>query len=577
MRFGRRKPKSTTMARASLTMAVLIILLLAALVGMKLYVVSYAQNLAFRYIEDTAGLFVDQLNNDMTNVNNELLYLLNKDKDLRAIPRQMEPNQATHYELIGKLKERIQGLRIRYPSSYQFFIYSKQADFLILDNGVYFKSSQKSPLAEELTAYLTDYGMSKLKRSEWHSIQAQEDYLFSVYEKNDIMIGTIIKAEALFDNLNVNKLGYEELPFIKRKEGGFITSSAYKKWMEDNGAEPEDIDAKLTEEGNEWFSFSLGRMGDLGILVTPTNGVLERIMRVQLVSITLIVIIGAALSIGMLYYYRRILIPMKQFVKKLHNQEEEQWIHNTDDNHILELEMASKEFKQLMREVKQLKIAVYEKELLQKKTELEYMQEQIRPHFYLGCLSIIHGIAEQINADEIVRISESLSGYMRYVMQGAFHQCRLSDEIEHVKNYVEIQKLRYGNRFSFQLIQEEGLERAEVPPLLLQTFVENAINHGLNLKQKLEISVYLAVEQYQEEQFLYITISDTGTGFPKEILQAIEQGEEIYYDNRRHIGIQNVMRRLKILYGNSAKITLSNMEEGLGAIVELTIPHKMQG
>jgi len=166
---------------------------------------------------------------------------------------------------------------------------------------------------------------------------------------------------------------------------------------------------------------------------------------------------------------------------------------------------------------------------------------------------------------------------MRYVMQGAFHQCRLSDEIEHVKNYVEIQKLRYGNRFSFQLIQEEGLERAEVPPLLLQTFVENAINHGLNLKQKLEISVYLAVEQYQEEQFLYITISDTGTGFPKEILQAIEQGEEIYYDNRRHIGIQNVMRRLKILYGNSAKITLSNMEEGLGAIVELTIPHKMQG
>ena len=66
--------------------------------------------------------------------------------------------------------------------------------------------------------------------------------------------------------------------------------------------------------------------------------------------------------------------------------------------------------------------------------------------------------------------------------------------------------------------------------------------------------------------------SDTGTGFPPDILEAIEQDTPIYYNDRKHIGIQNSLKRLKLIYGEKAKINFSNMDEGYGAVVEITIP-----
>lgn len=164
---------------------------------------------------------------------------------------------------------------------------------------------------------------------------------------------------------------------------------------------------------------------------------------------------------------------------------------------------------------------------------------------------------------------------MRYVMRDAFEPRQLKEEIEFIQNYVEIQQIRYGKEaFSFEVIMDSNMEEYLVPTLIIHNFVENAITHAVSLDNHVEITLYIVNENYEDGEYLYICVSDTGKGFPPDILEAIEQDKPIYYNDRKHIGIQNSLKRLKIMYGDKAKINFTNMDEGYGAVVEITIPVK---
>ena len=123
---------------------------------------------------------------------------------------------------------------------------------------------------------------------------------------------------------------------------------------------------------------------------------------------------------------------------------------------------------------------------------------------------------------------------------------------------------------------DEEVENCMIPPLVLQVFVENAINHGVNFEKQVEITLYIALEQYREEDYLYICVSDTGDGFSKEALDKIQNGGNIVYNGRKHVGIQNTLERLRIIYGEKAQVSFFNMTEHCGAVVELRIPVQMQ-
>ena len=210
------------------------------------------------------------------------------------------------------------------------------------------------------------------------------------------------------------------------------------------------------------------------------------------------------------------------------------------------------------------------------KTELEYVQEQIRPHFYLNCISVIHGMAEKYHAEDIIMIAEKLSDYFRYVVNDSYVLRKIGQEVAHIRDYIDIQKLRYEDFFRFEVMMDEGIEECMIPPLVLQVFVENAINHGVNFEKQVEITLYIALEQYGGEDCLYICISDTGEGFSEEALDKIRNGGNIVYNGRKHVGIQNTLKRLQIIYGEKAQVSFFNMTEHCGAVVELRVPLLLQ-
>ncbi len=533
--------------------------------------VNEAQSMAYRYLQDMAEANAKKVKEDISMINSEMVYLIKQDKNIAGLPEDITPKTTRYYELLDDIVSLNKTLRLRYGGHYFFYEYVEAADLLILDNHAYFPVSQKTGEAKGLEEMIRGYLSGEEKRSEWNYFKADEEtYLFCFYETNGKAVGCIVNLEDLLTDFNISNLGYESIPFFIADDGELLMRK-----------QEEEEKVMQAVRDNLFFksqvhTYELGRIGQLKLLIDSSEGILDRIVVLQVMSTVLAVSIILAVTVIAFVYYKRILAPMKLFVKRLSNPEEEKWLHDMDSHQLLELEMASKEFREMMRQIQSLKIAIYEKELMQSKTELEYVQEQIRPHFYLNCISVIHSMAEKYRADDIIMIAEKLSDYFRYVVNDSYVLRQIGQEVAHIKDYIDIQKLRYEDFFRFEVMMDEEVENCMIPPLVLQVFVENAINHGVNFEKQVEITLYIALEQYREEDYLYICVSDTGDGFSKEALDKIQNGGNIVYNGRKHVGIQNTLERLRIIYGEKAQVSFFNMTEHCGAVVELRIPVQMQ-
>lgn len=572
------KKKNLSLGRLTLRVMIPALVLLTGIILVMFRSIFDARSLVYKYIEDTAGLYVEKINTDIVQINYEVISLLKQNEKEWREMTDIRPDHGRNFEKVSAVQEQLRNLKIRYKEASCFYLYLDGEDVTILDSGTLFPTSILEGRNLALTESLREGRGEDTPYSQWSFIHdGVEDYVYSRYSKNGITMGCVIRMETLFSMLHVNSLGYEGIPYILDEEGRLIISG------EDKDKVTFDEAGEMVLPRTEHFSkrkvYSFPITGLIGgsrrfyILVAPNGGILERIMSLQaaLAILTAGIILGSALLVRA--YYNRLLLPMKQFVGSLKNTEEEQWINENGDNNILELEMASKEFKGLLRKIKALKIDIYEKELEKQKTELETMQMQIRPHFYLNCLNLIHSMADMGQRQEIIGLTKMLSDYMRYVMRDAHAMTTLEDEVGFVRNYVQIQQIRYGKEaFSFEVIMDQGMEEYKVPAMLVHNFVENAVVHTVSLDSYVEITLYVVLERYEDGKYLYLCISDTGGGFPEKILEAARSEKPVYYDGRKHIGISNSVKRLRLLYGERAKISFSNMDEGYGAVVEVRIP-----
>ncbi|MBQ7839694.1 MAG: histidine kinase [Lachnospiraceae bacterium] len=534
-----------------------------------------ARRLVYKYIEDTARLYVEQINESIVKINYEVITLLKKNEKEYLNLQDLRPDQAKNYPSMDAVSEQLQNLKARYTESECFYLYLSDEDVMILGGGTVFPSSRVEGRSLALRNLLREKRGIGTQYPEWEFFSdGEKDYIYSRYCQSGISMGCVIRLEKLFSDLHVDSLGYEGIPYMSDESGNvLITADDSDKVVVDDAGNVRGNKKDIFSE-RKLYKFPIrGLSRDIFILVTPASGSLYNMIILQvLLLIFLIIIIPVGIYLFRAYQ-NRILQPMRQFVNSLKNTEEEQWLSENGKNNLLELELASEEFRRLLRKIRQLKIGIYEKELEQQKTMLEAMQMQIRPHFYLNCLSIIHGMADLGKTEEIIAVTENLSTYMRHVMKDIYEKEPLGQDVAFVSSYVQIQQIRYGREsFSFEVIMDDGLRDYLVPVLLIHNFVENAIVHAVSLDEHVEISLYVVTEKYKDGEYLYICISDTGKGFPEEILKSIKEDKPIYYDEREHIGISNSIKRLELMYGEKAGINLSNMDDGFGAVVEIRIP-----
>lgn len=211
---------------------------------------------------------------------------------------------------------------------------------------------------------------------------------------------------------------------------------------------------------------------------------------------------------------------------------------------------------------------------LLKEAELKFLQSQINPHFLFNTLNAAAQLAIIEGADKSSEFIENIAHLFRYNLKNIDELTSLGDEIQYVKNYMQILKMRFGSRIEFYTDIDNGALELMIPRIVIQPIVENAFIHGLqNLERNGEI--HLNVKLIDES--IKIEVIDNGMGMDLSCIDSILCFDESRSVKKKHvtgIGISNVLHRLQILFNIEDFKELISIESeiGNGTKVTLTLP-----
>ena len=178
------------------------------------------------------------------------------------------------------------------------------------------------------------------------------------------------------------------------------------------------------------------------------------------------------------------------------------------------------------------------------KRQAQYLalQNQINPHFLYNTLDSIIWMAEGKKYEDVVLMTASLARLLRQSISNEDETVLIGQEIQYVKSYLTIQKMRYKDKLEFEINVDPSINSVHIVKLVLQPIVENAIYHGLKYK---ESKGMLTVNGYQKDENAVIEIADDGVGMDEETLNRIFEKHKVNYRSNG-VGVYNVQRRLSI-------------------------------
>lgn len=301
----------------------------------------------------------------------------------------------------------------------------------------------------------------------------------------------------------------------------------------------------------------------------------------NIILICLLIIILAILIPGLLVHYFTVyftsrVLTLRQAMHQASNEDYE--IVNSVSGQD-ELSEAFSDLEIMVQKIKQKDADMYksridEKELIsaQQAMEFKMLASQINPHFLYNTLETIRMKAFTMGDREVATAIKLLGKSLRYVLENTGTSfTTLNRELEHVENYLAIQKLRFGEKFDSELETGKDIDpsRIYILPLLLQPIVENALLHGLEEKEtdgRIKISIF------REERFICIDVYDNGCGMNEEELAELQKNIEIKDISRnRSIGLYNINQRMKLSYGKNCKIHIFSASDK-GTTIRLRIP-----
>lgn len=213
---------------------------------------------------------------------------------------------------------------------------------------------------------------------------------------------------------------------------------------------------------------------------------------------------------------------------------------------------------------------VYEQKQ-KRKNELKALQAQINPHFLYNTLDSIIWMSEAGRNDEVVLMTSALARLFRQSISNDKEQVTIAEEIEYVRSYLTIQKMRYKDKLEYSIDVSPEINHVMIIKFALQPLVENAIYHGLKYK---ETKGNLSIRGYVRGKKAYITIADDGVGMEEAALEHIfDETKKEHKSNG--VGVPNVQKRLKLYYGQEYGISYIS-RKGVGTVATVTVPLEEQ-
>jgi len=294
-------------------------------------------------------------------------------------------------------------------------------------------------------------------------------------------------------------------------------------------------------------------------------------------NVSLIITLGTiAFSIAIsVFLSERITKPITSIIKVMEGVGAGNFSQKVPDAPLKDIHILASNFNQMVDKVNALMSDIISKEQERTRAELAAFQARINPHFLYNTLEVIRGIAFAKGVYPIVDIAKYLAKLFRFSIDKEKEFVTISEEVESIRNYVSIQKFRYGDRFDVQYSIDNEIIHHKIIKLILQPLVENAFYHGIESKVQ---DGRIIISGYRDNGRLILKVEDNGVGIEKgrydQISDELERSElrrNADSDYGIGIGIINVNRRLKLHYGSQYGLRLSS-SRGAGTSVEIHLP-----
>ncbi len=233
-----------------------------------------------------------------------------------------------------------------------------------------------------------------------------------------------------------------------------------------------------------------------------------------------------------------------------------------------EIGLAAEEFNRMLDQIEKLIVQLIQEEKKKKDAELEALQYQITPHFMYNTLNSIKCYAMIRGEKEIATVIGDFVELLQTCIRKKGTFLTVAEEKQVLENYIHLQEFRNGEVYQVTYDIEREAEQCLIPRLILQPLVENALIHGLDLKNDRK---HLSVEAYTLGSRLYLKVKDNGRGMTKDQIEELLNNKEKKTKGLTAVGIPNIQERLKLYYGSQAKLSLKSSEEGTEAIIFLPV------
>ena len=296
----------------------------------------------------------------------------------------------------------------------------------------------------------------------------------------------------------------------------------------------------------------------VGVVSLDTLKMLERQL-FEAVLLTGGLLFIAVLLIGILFT-RRLSTPMADLERGM-NEIEKLAEVRIRKNSFYEVELLAGNYNRMIHRIRILMGEISDKEKTLRHAELNALVSQINPHFLYNTLDTIVWMAEFNDSTRVIALTKSLAAFFRLSLSGGRELITVGDELEHVRQYLYIQKERYGDKLNYTIHAPEEVLDYTVPKIILQPIAENSIYHGI---KPLDRPGQITITVQEEGEKLIFTVSDNGAGCRPDAAVADTPSLP------GKVGLKNVDERLKLYYGPGYGVTIHSAP-GAGCRVELTV------
>lgn len=276
-------------------------------------------------------------------------------------------------------------------------------------------------------------------------------------------------------------------------------------------------------------------------------------------SVWILIFVIIFITLIFIFISAKVTKPIKLLDSSMKKVEEGDFNINIDIKGDKEVVHLSKTFNMMVFRIRQLMNQIVVEQEEKRKSELNALQAQINPHFLYNTLDSIVWMAENGNSKDVITMVTSLARLFRISISRGKNIITVKEEIEHARNYLIIQKVRYKTKFNFEIEAEEEVLQLKTLKLLLQPIIENSLYHGV---QYMVEEGFIKISVKIEAGRLLYQVSDNGLGMKKEIVNNI-----LSYNSTNTggsgVGVKNVHQRIQLYYGKEYGVDIdSELEEG---------------